>query len=144
MDADTVLELTNQGTLNTSKKNQGLIYAKTEGRCAYCGIWIPPFSRWHMDHMLPVSRGGPHTYGNVMPSCAHCNLSKSNMTVDEYRQALRDRVFATIATLDVTVNRMTFGRCQFAEINDFVHTINNHKIVFYFEGIDDNENQAHG
>lgn len=40
----------------------------------------------HLDHAIPVSKGGPHTLDNVRPSCAACNVSKSNMTADEFRE----------------------------------------------------------
>ena len=32
----------------------------------------------HIDHFIPVSRGGPDTIENVRPSHAICNLRKSN------------------------------------------------------------------
>lgn len=40
-------------------------------RCAYCG---GPFE--HVDHVKPLSRGGPHCLSNLRPSCAECNLRK--------------------------------------------------------------------
>ena len=40
-------------------------------RCAYCG---GPFE--HVDHVKPLSRGGPHCLSNLRPSCASCNLHK--------------------------------------------------------------------
>ena len=41
-------------------------------RCAYCGA----SGDLHMDHFLPISRGGPHTLGNLLPACHVCNISK--------------------------------------------------------------------
>ena len=32
----------------------------------------------HIDHVKPLSKGGPHILSNLRPACAHCNLSKSN------------------------------------------------------------------
>jgi hypothetical protein len=40
-------------------------------RCAYCG---GPFE--HIDHVKPLSKGGPHCLANLRPSCATCNLRK--------------------------------------------------------------------
>ena len=40
-------------------------------RCAYCGR---PFET--MDHVLPISCGGPTTFYNVVPACEECNKQK--------------------------------------------------------------------
>jgi 5-methylcytosine-specific restriction endonuclease McrA len=44
------------------------------GRCAYCG---GPFE--HLDHLVPISRGGTHAIENLFPACSPCNLEKSGM-----------------------------------------------------------------
>jgi hypothetical protein len=49
-------------------------------KCAYCG---GPFE--HVDHVIPLSRGGPHCLANLRPSCAHCNLSKNNKKLSEWK-----------------------------------------------------------
>lgn len=33
---------------------------------------------------MPLSRGGTHTLEDVRPSCAHCNLTKSNKLPEEF------------------------------------------------------------
>jgi 5-methylcytosine-specific restriction endonuclease McrA len=40
--------------------------------CAYCG----ESGDMHMDHFVPLARGGTHTLGNLLPACSRCNLSK--------------------------------------------------------------------
>lgn len=42
-------------------------------KCLYCGS-----PHEHIDHILPLSRGGQHIIDNLTASCASCNLSKSN------------------------------------------------------------------
>lgn len=42
------------------------------GRCWICG---GPFE--HLDHVKPLSKGGPHILANLRPACARCNLSKN-------------------------------------------------------------------
>lgn len=37
-----------------------------DGRCAYCGDVA---DRLQMDHVVPLSRGGRHSIGNVLPAC---------------------------------------------------------------------------
>ena len=36
-----------------------------------------------IDHIIPRSRGGPHTWENVIASCKACNHRKGNKTLDE-------------------------------------------------------------
>jgi 5-methylcytosine-specific restriction endonuclease McrA len=42
------------------------------GSCAYCG----QREQLTMDHVVPISRGGRHAIGNVLPACFPCNASK--------------------------------------------------------------------
>ncbi len=48
--------------------------------CLYCGA---PSD--HIDHIIPVSRGGVHSIGNLTGACAKCNQSKSNKLLVEWR-----------------------------------------------------------
>lgn len=52
------------------------------GVCHYCGGRFPP-EQLTMDHVIPVSRGGRSTRGNVVPCCPACNKSKSARTPAE-------------------------------------------------------------
>ncbi len=42
-------------------------------RCAYCGRRM---KRLTQDHVTPVSKGGWHFSGNIVPACQSCNSSK--------------------------------------------------------------------
>jgi len=54
------------------------------GACAHCDT--PLIGRdFHWDHVVPLSRGGSHGEGNLVPACAPCNLSKGSLTVMEWR-----------------------------------------------------------
>lgn len=46
--------------------------AEYGGLCAYCQD--RPHEHW--DHVVPLSKGGPHTLNNLVPSCGHCNHTK--------------------------------------------------------------------
>jgi 5-methylcytosine-specific restriction endonuclease McrA len=56
------------------------------GACAYCGCTGQPLE---MDHVVPVSRGGQNTIGNILPACLPCNRSKWAHTLVEWRRVLR-------------------------------------------------------
>lgn len=48
--------------------------------CFYCGQ-----DSQHLDHVIPLTRGGRHSLGNLVASCAKCNISKNNKTIMEWR-----------------------------------------------------------
>jgi 5-methylcytosine-specific restriction endonuclease McrA len=52
------------------------IYNRDGGLCRYCGLAVTE-KGWHMDHIVPVAKGGPHIKSNVCVSCPGCNLKKS-------------------------------------------------------------------
>lgn len=52
-------------------------------RCAYCGGNTGGI---HMEHVIPISRGGRHAIGNVLPACRTCNLSKGAKLLTEWRR----------------------------------------------------------
>jgi 5-methylcytosine-specific restriction endonuclease McrA len=62
------------------------------GGCAYCGARTTALQR---DCVLPISRGGRYTLGNVVPACASCNASKHNDEVTGWlrRKKLDERAF---------------------------------------------------
>lgn len=49
------------------------IKAAFQHHCVYC---LKKFARLTMDHIIPLSRGGDHTAGNIVPACGRCNSSK--------------------------------------------------------------------
>lgn len=52
------------------------IWERDKGFCGICGL-LAKFSDWHLDHIIPLSRGGQHTMDNVQVSHPKCNLSKN-------------------------------------------------------------------
>lgn len=56
-----------------------------QGLCAYCET--PLFGTYHIDHMIPVSRGGTDDWTNLAIACPTCNISKSARTVEEFMDA---------------------------------------------------------
>jgi 5-methylcytosine-specific restriction endonuclease McrA len=58
-----------------------------KGVCNYCGRPTPP-KELTMDHIVPVSRGGKSTRGNVAPCCKECNTAKKQLLPMEWEQYL--------------------------------------------------------
>ena len=85
------------GKMGFSKKTREEVYNKTNGHCAYCGCKLP--KRWHIDHVMPINRGimfnrpaymdiGTDDIDNLLPACPTCNINKSNLSVETYRQSI--------------------------------------------------------
>ena len=53
------------------------------GSCHYCLHNFPPVDLT-MDHVVPLSRGGKTTRGNVVPCCKTCNEQKKNLLPIEW------------------------------------------------------------
>ncbi len=66
-----------------------------KGVCHYCGRPSLP-KELTMDHIVPVSRGGKSTRGNVAPCCKECNTAKKQLLPMEWEQYLEqfDRTLA--------------------------------------------------
>lgn len=53
-------------------------------RCQYCGKDADS-----IDHVIPRSRGGTHTWENVVAACRRCNLAKGSRLLAETTMVLR-------------------------------------------------------
>ena len=53
-----------------------------KGICHYCGKSAPP-KELTMDHIVPLSRGGKTSKGNVVPCCKECNTKKKHLLIME-------------------------------------------------------------
>jgi 5-methylcytosine-specific restriction endonuclease McrA len=51
--------------------------------CAYCGT----DGDMHIEHVIPISKGGEHHLGNIVPACQRCNYSKSIAPVEGWYKA---------------------------------------------------------
>ena len=49
------------------------VFARDEWVCQYCGSPAE-----NVDHVIPRSRGGQHTWDNVVAACRRCNSRKEN------------------------------------------------------------------
>lgn len=54
------------------------VFARDRSSCQYCGG-----SAENLDHVTPRSRGGTHTWENVVAACRPCNARKGDHTPEE-------------------------------------------------------------
>lgn len=57
------------------------LFNRFNGKCAYCGA-----DAQHVDHVVPLARGGSNSIGNLLPACKSCNLSKHASLLIEWRR----------------------------------------------------------
>ena len=66
-----------------SKYKRMIVYKEKNGVCEYCGKSLSK-DEFHLEHKIPISRGGNNEYDNLTISCASCNLKKGSKTMSEF------------------------------------------------------------
>ena len=59
------------------------VFERDKWKCVHCGIKVQKVNIYadnaaELDHIVPLSLGGPHSYSNVQTLCRKCNANKSN------------------------------------------------------------------
>jgi 5-methylcytosine-specific restriction endonuclease McrA len=62
------------------------VFLRDGGRCQYCGKRAES-----IDHVVPRSKGGLHTWENVVAACSRCNSSKRDRLLEETHMRLHRR-----------------------------------------------------
>ncbi|GAG45546.1 unnamed protein product [marine sediment metagenome] len=72
--------------------NEKVVYLRDGWTCQHCKKrvnkkfkWPHPMSR-SLDHIIPLSQGGTHTYGNIQVAHLGCNLIKNNNLLPQGEQ----------------------------------------------------------
>lgn len=68
---------------NYTQKDVKRQYNRQYSECFYCGEKLNNF--YHVDHVVPLSRGGTNHCGNIVIACPSCNSSKSNKYITEWK-----------------------------------------------------------
>jgi len=62
-----------------------LLLNKGKVSCHYCGLESTNArADFHLDHIIPVTRGGTSEFNNIIPSCPKCNQEKTNYNPIDY------------------------------------------------------------
>lgn len=69
--------------LNTDLRKS--IYQRDNGVCQICGEPVE-FCEFHIDHIIPISRGGADEINNIQVSHRWCNIAKGNALPGQARQ----------------------------------------------------------
>lgn len=69
-----------------TKRDIERLWNRQNRQCAYCPTPITLLTA-QQDHVIPVSRGGVHSIGNIVLACGPCNGSKSDkLPIRWYRE----------------------------------------------------------
>lgn len=75
-------------TLNISSSEwvalKATVLQRDNFTCVYCGAHGTELSPLHVDHVIPLSRGGTNCLDNLAAACRECNSSKKDMTPEEW------------------------------------------------------------
>lgn len=67
-------------------KDIALQMKSQRGKCWWCGIQID--GKYHVDHRIPLARGGSNDPGNLVITCVKCNLQKNSKLPHEWNGRL--------------------------------------------------------
>lgn len=80
--------------------NRKAVFARDGHICQYCGA-----AAENIDHVVPRSKGGTHTWDNVVAACRPCNMRKEDrllhdtgMKLKRKPAAPRERIWIVVAT----------------------------------------------
>lgn len=73
-------KLNNPGTEAFTVEQALALIDSLGSRCTYCGIECG-IAELHLDHIVPLVRGGAHALRNITPACGACNISKKDRLV---------------------------------------------------------------
>ncbi len=73
---------------NTTRRSlsRRALFARDEQKCQYCGGHADS-----LDHIIPRSKGGEHTWENVVAACRRCNTQKRDRLLSETTMKLRSK-----------------------------------------------------
>ena len=72
--------------VNLTRQN---VFKRDNFECQYCGTKRD----LTLDHVIPSSKGGPHTWQNLVTACKKCNAKKGDYTPENAGMPLRRRPY---------------------------------------------------
>lgn len=77
------------------------VFARDGWVCQYCGA-----AAENLDHVVPRSRGGEHSWENVVAACRRCNSRKENRLAEDAGLRLARRPFAPSDGFRLSLGRL--------------------------------------
>lgn len=80
------------------------INERQHGLCFYCGVPLVA-NATHVEHDIPLSRGGRHCFSNLRLACADCNQLKHTRTGEEFIKFLQLYAMRVLARATESQNK---------------------------------------
>jgi 5-methylcytosine-specific restriction endonuclease McrA len=65
-----------------------LVLQHFEYKCIYCAGDLLE-DDWHLDHYIPIAKGGSNSHANIVPSCSMCNTMKGAFHAGQFYNQCR-------------------------------------------------------
>jgi len=78
------------------------VFIRDNFTCQYCGRQVNDLT---IDHVIPRSRGGQHTWENLVSACKPCNHRKGGKTLSEAKMTLRQQPYEPSPGVYYTIQR---------------------------------------
>lgn len=90
--------------LSTISPSRNMIYKRDGYSCQYCGST----RNLTIDHIIPRSRGGDGSWGNLVCCCGKCNVFKGNKFLYETNMKLKNipKVPLNKVTLELSITKV--------------------------------------
>ncbi len=85
----------------TAPLTRRAVFARDDWSCQYCGAPAE-----NLDHVVPKSRGGTHTWDNVVAACRRCNSRKENRLIEDAGLRLAHRPVAPADGFRLSLGRL--------------------------------------
>jgi 5-methylcytosine-specific restriction endonuclease McrA len=85
----------------TAPLTRRAVFARDNWACQYCGA-----AAENLDHVVPRSRGGPHSWDNVVAACRRCNSRKENRLIEDVGLRLARRPVAPADGFRLSIGRL--------------------------------------
>lgn len=70
------------------KAKRRRVFDAAGGACFYCKAELQIDGDWHVEHRVPLARGGTSLMENLTAACIPCNSKKRTMTDEEFFKAI--------------------------------------------------------
>ena len=99
-----------------------ILFRRDQNLCMYCGKQFSD-KELSCDHIVPTSRGGLNTWGNVVAACKRCNHYKQDRTPEEAHMELLALPYepnpaeylALVNSKRIRADQMEFLKSQFSK-----------------------------
>ena len=102
-----------RGTLHGWQLRHYILH-RDDWLCRYCGKPGTKQNNLELDHVVPLSAGGPSVVGNLVAACRRCNQKKDNQRVEDFLAADPVRLADVRHQLEQVVPLTAVGRLNSA------------------------------